>query len=130
MSHSFNSLMTLLPGLHLGFGYGSACQALWLRSTQTQIQHTVILLHIIFVMKLILSSISCLTALHCLMKFEWQVIRQNFPSNLFPVNTFPMKATINSSKFCSSNFLTCLIHQISSDFSTVKVLHYTVLASN
>ena len=37
-----------------------------------------------------------------------------------------MKATINSSKFCSSKFLTCSIHQISSDFSTVKVLRYTV----
>ena len=35
---------------------------------------------------------------------------------------------INSSKFCSSNFLTCFIHQISSDFSTVKDLRYTVFA--
>ena len=49
-----------------------------------------------------------------------------FPSNLFPVNTFSMKAIINLSKFCSSKFLTCSIHQISSDFSTIKVLHYTV----
>ena len=49
-----------------------------------------------------------------------------FPSNLFPVNAFPMKPTINSSKFYSSNFLTCLIRQILSDFSTVKVLRYTV----
>ena len=32
-----------------------------------------------------------------------------------------MKATINSSKFCSSKFLTCLIRQILSDFSTVKI---------
>ena len=30
-------------------------------------------------------------------------------------------------KVCSSNFLTCLILQISSDFSTIKVLCYTVL---
>ena len=35
-----------------------------------------------------------------------------------------MKATINSSKFCSSKFLTCSIRQILSDFSTVKVLRY------
>ena len=34
--------------------------------------------------------------------------------------------TNNLSKFCSSNFLTCLIHQISSDFATVKILRYTV----
>ena len=47
-----------------------------------------------------------------------------FSFNLFPVNTFPMKATINSSKFCSSKFLTCSIRQISSDFSTIKVLRY------
>ena len=33
-----------------------------------------------------------------------------------------MKATINSSK----KFLTCSIRQISSDFSTVKVLRYTI----
>ena len=38
-----------------------------------------------------------------------------------------MKATVNSSKFCSSKFLTCSIRQISSDFSTVKVLRYTVI---
>ena len=38
-----------------------------------------------------------------------------------------MKTTINSSKFCSSKFLTCSIRQISSDFSTIKVLHYMVL---
>ena len=57
---------------------------------------------------------------------EWRAIRQNFSSNLFPVNTFPMKATINSSEFCSSNVLTWLIRQISSDFnSTVKVLRYS-----
>ena len=37
-----------------------------------------------------------------------------------------IKTLLNSSKFCSSNFLICLIHQISSDFSTVKVLHYMV----
>ena len=57
---------------------------------------------------------------------EQQEIRQSFPFQSFPVNTFPMKATINSSKFCSSKFLTCSIRQISSDFSTVKVLRYTV----
>ena len=57
---------------------------------------------------------------------ERQTIRQSFPFQSFPVNTFPMKATINSSKFCSSMFLTFSIHQISSDFSTVKVLHYMV----
>ena len=57
---------------------------------------------------------------------EWRAIRQIFHSSPFPVNTFPMKATTNSSKFCSSNFLTCLIRQVSSDFSTVKVLCYTV----
>ena len=45
-----------------------------------------------------------------------------FPFNLFSVNTFLMKAIINLSKFCLSMF------QISSDFSAVKVLHYTVLA--
>ena len=29
-------------------------------------------------------------------KFDkWRAICQSFPSNLFPVNTFPMKATIN-----------------------------------
>ena len=38
-----------------------------------------------------------------------------------------MKTLLNSSKFCSSNFLICLIRQISSDFSTVKVLRYTVI---
>ena len=37
-----------------------------------------------------------------------------------------MKAIINSSKVCSSKFLTCSIRQILSDFSTVKVLRYTV----
>ena len=37
-----------------------------------------------------------------------------------------MKATITSSKFCSSKFLTCSNCQISSDFSTVIVLRYTV----
>ena len=37
-----------------------------------------------------------------------------------------MKATINSSKFYSSKFQECSIRQILSDFSTVKVLHYTV----
>ena len=37
-----------------------------------------------------------------------------------------MKTLLNSSKFCLSNFLICLICQISSDFSTVKVLRYTV----
>ena len=58
---------------------------------------------------------------------KWQAIRQNFTFQSFPVNTVPMKATINSSKFCSSKFLTCLICQISSQFSTVKVLRYTVL---
>ena len=42
---------------------------------------------------------------------------------VIPVNT--MKATINLSKFCSSNFL---INHISSDFSTFKVLRYIVLA--
>ena len=58
---------------------------------------------------------------------ERPAIRQSFPFQLFPVNAFPMKPTINSSKFCSSNFLTCLIRQISSDgFSTVKVFRYTV----
>ena len=57
---------------------------------------------------------------------ERQAIHQSFPFQSFSVNTFPMKATINSSKFCSSKFLTCSIRQISSDFSTVKVLRYTV----
>ena len=38
-----------------------------------------------------------------------------------------MKATVNSSKFCLSNFHKCLIRQILSDFSTVKVLRYMVL---
>ena len=57
---------------------------------------------------------------------ERRAICQSFPFQSFPVNTFPMKATINLSKFCSSKFLTCSIHQISSDFSTVKVLCYTV----
>ena len=37
-----------------------------------------------------------------------------------------MKATINSSKFCLSKFLTSSIRQILSDFSTIKVLRYTV----
>ena len=40
-----------------------------------------------------------------------------------------MKAKINLSSFCSLKFLTCSIRQISSDFSTVKVLHYTVTNS-
>ena len=57
---------------------------------------------------------------------EWQAIRQSFPFQSFVCNTSPMKATINSLKFCSPNFLTCLIRQISSDFSTIKVLRYTV----
>ena len=57
---------------------------------------------------------------------EWRAICQSFPFQCFPVNTFPMKATINLSKFYSSNVLTCLICQNSSDFSTVKVLRYTV----
>ena len=58
------------------------------------------------------------------MKFdEWRAIHQSFPFQFFPCNTFPMKATINS----LPNFLTCLICQISLDFSTVKVLCYTVL---
>ena len=48
-----------------------------------------------------------------------------FSLSIFPVNTFPMKATINSSKF-----LTCSIRQISSDFSTVKVLRHTVYRHN
>ena len=33
---------------------------------------------------------------------EWLAIRQSFPFQPFLVNTFPMKPTINSSKFCSS----------------------------
>ena len=57
---------------------------------------------------------------------EWQAIRQSFPFQSFPCNTSPMKATINLSKFCSSNFLARLIRQILSDFSTVKVLRYMV----
>ena len=57
---------------------------------------------------------------------EWWTIRQSFPFQSFPFNTFPMKVTINSSKFCSSNFLKCLIRQISSHFCIVKVLRYTV----
>ena len=48
---------------------------------------------------------------------EWQAIRQVFPSNLFHVNTFPMKTTINSKV---SDMLD------SSEFFTVTVLHYTV----
>ena len=35
----------------------------------------------------------------------------------FPLSVFPMKATINSSKFYSSKFQECSIHQISSHFS-------------
>ena len=57
---------------------------------------------------------------------ERRAIYQSFPFQSFPVNSFPMKATINSSKFCSSKFLTCSIRQISSDFSTIKVLRYMV----
>lgn len=57
---------------------------------------------------------------------EWPAICQNFPFQPFPCNAFPVKPTINSSKYCSSNFLTCLIRQISSHFSTIKVLRYTV----
>ena len=57
---------------------------------------------------------------------ERQVIRQSFPFQSFPVNTFPMKATISLSKFFLSKLLTCSIHQISSDLSTIKVLCYTV----
>ena len=58
---------------------------------------------------------------------EQRAIHQSFPFQSFPVNSFPMKATINSSKFCSSKCLTWSIRQISSDFSTVKVLCYTVV---
>ena len=59
---------------------------------------------------------------------ERRAIRQSFSfqSFKFPVNTFPMKATINLSKFCSSKLLTCSIHQILSDFS-IKVLRYTAI---
>ena len=49
-----------------------------------------------------------------------------FSLSIFPVNTFPMKATISLSKFCLSKFLTCSIRQILSDFSTIKVLCYMV----
>ena len=61
-------------------------------------------------------------------KFDkWQAIRQSFPFQSFPCNTFPMKATINLSKFCLSNFLTCLIYQIQtfplSKFCAIQYVH-------
>ena len=55
-----------------------------------------------------------------------RVIRQSFLSNLFLLIAFPWR--LQSIRLCSSKFLTCSIHQISSDFSTVKILRYTVLA--
>ena len=43
----------------------------------------------------------------------------------FPRSVIAIKATINLLKF---NFMNAFIHQISSDFSIVKVLHYTILS--
>ena len=66
---------------------------------------------------------------------EWPAIRQSFPFQPFPCYCFSYEAYNQfvkvllvklSDMLDSSNFLTCLIHQISSDFSTVKVLRYTV----
>ena len=37
---------------------------------------------------------------------EWRAIRKSFPFQSFPINTFPMKATINSSKFCAIRYRT------------------------
>ena len=67
---------------------------------------------------------------------EWRAIHQSFPFQSFPCNTSPMKATINLSKFCSSNFLTCLdlskFRQTfpPSKFCTIRYIKSTVLAYN
>ena len=64
---------------------------------------------------------------------ESLAIRQSFPYQYFTLSLIAIDRVVicvgeynDSSKFYSSNFLTCLIRQISSDFSTVKVLRYTV----
>ena len=36
---------------------------------------------------------------------EWSAIHQKFSFKPFLCNTFPMKITVNLSKFCSSNFI-------------------------
>ena len=60
---------------------------------------------------------------------EWRAIRQSLPFHSFPVNTFPMKATINSSKFYSLKFLTCLIRQTFSP-SKFCAIQYLVKTGN
>ena len=55
---------------------------------------------------------------------ERPAIRQSFPFQLFPVNAFPMKPTINSSKFCSSKFRARTICQSfpPSNFCTIRYI--------
>ena len=52
--------------------------------------------------------------------------KSKFSTLTFSLCVFPMKATINLSKFYSSKFRECSICQILLHFSTVKVLRYTI----